>query len=109
MVYSKSRHCNVEPLTLADTQKMLKAFNNENTWSLKGVYVKLPDGRWTVGTTHTSPYDKYSIKNNGFDGLTSIHFLRDMDECQQNDPNFGVTNQKKLRSFWKKLTGIEVK
>ncbi len=109
VVYSKSRHCNVEPLTAADTQNMLKAFGNVNTWDLKGVYVKLPDGRWTVGATHTAPYGKYSITKNGFDGVTSIHFFRDMDECQQNDPNFGVTNQKKIRAFWKKLTGVTVK
>ena len=47
IVHSKGRHCDAEPATLLDTRVMLKAFGNKNTWSQKGVYVLLPDGRWT--------------------------------------------------------------
>ena len=31
-----------------------------------------------------------------------------MDECQKNDPNYGVHNQNAIRKKWKELTGITV-
>ena len=31
--------------------------------------------------------------------------LRDMAEAEQNDPNYGVANQKTIRELWKSLTG----
>lgn len=34
-----------------------------------------------------------------------MHFLRDMEEAQKNDPSYGVNNQKVLREAWYKLTG----
>jgi len=34
-----------------------------------------------------------------------VHFLRTMSEAEQNDPKYGVSNQKTIRSFWKSLTG----
>ena len=41
-------------------------------------------------------------------GQNCIHFLRDMEECRKNDPNYGVSNQETLRAFWKSLTGQTV-
>ena len=82
MVHSKGRHCDAEPLTLIDTQIMLKAFNGKNTWDQKGVYVLLPDGRWTIGATHTVPHLNGYIRDNGFDGHLCVHFYRDMEECE---------------------------
>ena len=84
---------------------MVKAFGGVNTWTQKPVYVKLPDGRWTVGSTHDMPHMSGSIKDNNFDGHLCVHFLRDMDEARQNDPSYGVSNQETIRQFWKKLTG----
>ena len=108
MVHSKGRHCDAEPLTLIDTQIMLKAFNGKNTWNQKGVYVLLPDGRWTIGSTHTAPHLNGYIKDNGFDGLLCVHFYRDMEECEQKDPKYGVSNQKTIRALWKKVSGKDV-
>ena len=108
IVHSKGRHCDAEPATLLDTRVMLKAFGNKNTWSQKGVYVLLPDGRWTIGATHTAPHLKGYIKNNGFDGHLCVHFFRDMDECEEKDPNYGVSNQMTIRALWKKITGESV-
>ena len=70
---------------------MYKAFGNTNTWTPKPVYVKLPSGTWTLASMHNVPHLSGSIKDNGFDGHLCVHFLRDMDECKQNDPNYGVT------------------
>ena len=107
-VYSLGRHCDSEPLTETDTKIMYKAFGNKNTWTPKPVYVQLPSGVWTLASTHNVPHLSGSISDNGFDGHLCVHFLRDMDECQKNDPNYGVQNQNAIRKKWKEMTGITV-
>ena len=107
-VLSRGRHCDCEPLTQADTDTMFKAFGDKNTWNQKGVYVKLPGGAWTVGSTHDMPHMSGSIKDNGFDGHLCVHFLRNMEEAQANDPNYGVSNQETIRSLWKKISGADI-
>ena len=106
--YSLGRHCDSEPLTETDTQIMYKAFGNKNTWTPKPVYVQLPSGVWTLASMHNVPHLSGSISDNGFDGHLCVHFLRDMDECQKNDPNSGVQNQNAIRKKWKEMTGITV-
>lgn len=107
-VYSLGRHCDSEPLTETDTKIMYKAFGNKNTWTPKPVYVQLPSGVWTLASTHNVPHLSGSISDNGFDGHLCVHFLRDMDECQKNDPNYGVQNQNAIRKKWKELTGTTI-
>ncbi len=104
-VMSCGHHCDSEPKTLTDTLLMNRSFNNTTSWSVHAVYVQLPDGRWTMATMHNRPHMSGSVANNGFDGHLCVHFLRDMDEAQKNDPNYGVQNQTVLRSAWKALTG----
>ena len=106
--YSLGRHCDSEPLTETDTKIMYKAFGNKNTWTPKPVYVQLPSGVWTLASMHNVPHLSGSISDNGFDGHLCVHFLRDMDECQKNDPNSGVQNQNAIRKKWKEMTGITV-
>ena len=107
-LYSLGRHADSEPLTQKDTDTMFKVFGNQNTWNQKAVYVRLPNGTWTIGSTHNVPHLSGSIPDNGFPGHLCLHFLRDMDECSKNDPKYGVANQKTIREFWKKLTGQTV-
>jgi hypothetical protein len=107
-VLSRGRHCDAEPLTKADTETMVRAFGNKNTWDQKAVYVRLPNGVWTLASTHDMPHLSGSIKDNGFNGHLCVHFLRDMDECKKNDPNYGVSNQRTIRNKWKELTGETV-
>lgn len=107
-VLSRGRHCDSEPLTKTDTENMVKAFGGENTWNQKGVYVKLPSGVWTIGSTHDMPHMSGNIKDNGFDGHLCVHFLRDMSEAKQNDPSYGVANQETIRKLWKSLTGEDL-
>ncbi len=106
-VYSRGRHCDSEPQTLRDTLLMNRAFGKTG-WTVHVVYVQLPDGRWTMATMHNRPHLNGSINDNGFDGHLCVHFLRDMNECRQYDPDYGVTNQETLREAWKALTGITV-
>lgn len=105
-LYALGHHADSEPLTLRDTQIMYLAFGGKITWTPKPVYVQLPDGRWTLATTHDVAHLSGSILGNGFDGHLCVHFLRDMSECEANDPDYGVTNQKAIRAAWKELTGI---
>ena len=107
-VLARGRHCDAEPLTAQDTRTMVRAFGGTNTWNQKGVYVKLPDGRWSVASTHDMPHDSGSIKNNDFNGHLCVHFLRTMEEATKNDPKYGVANQQTIRSLWKRLTGEEL-
>ena len=107
-VMSRGRHCDAEPLTAQDTRTMVAAFGGVNTWNQKAVYVKLPDGRWSLASTHDMPHDSGSIKNNNFNGHLCVHFLRDMEEAQQNDPKYGVANQETIRARWKQMTGEEI-
>lgn len=104
-LYSLGHHADSEPKTLQDTQIMYKAFGYTNTWTPKPVYVKLPSGTWTLATMHNVPHLSGSISDNGFDGHLCVHFLRDMEECKQNDPNYGVQNQNAIRKKWKEMTG----
>ena len=107
-ILSRGRQCDAEPLTAKDTRTMVKAFGGVNTWNQKAVYVQLPNGTWILGSTHDMPHQSGSIKNNDFNGHLCVHFLRDMDEAKQNDPNYGVSNQETIRAWWKKLTGQEI-
>ena len=107
-IMSRGNHADVEPLTAADTAAMFEAFGNKESWGPKVVYVKLPDGRWSIASTHNVAHGGQTISGNNFDGQNCVHFLRDMDECKRNDPDYGVQNQEAIRNAWKKLTGITV-
>ena len=107
-VLARGRHCDAEPLTARDTRTMVAAFGGVNTWNQKAVYVKLPDGRWSLASTHDMPHDSGTVKDNGFNGHLCVHFLRDMDEAKQNDPKYGVSNQETIRAYWKRLTGEDI-
>ena len=108
-VYGLGRHCNCEPLTAEDTLIMLRAFGGKYTWNQKGVYVLLPDGRWTVGAIHDVPQGTGKIQGNSFDGYLGLHFMRDWDECAEKDPLYGISNQQTIRQLWKSLTGVYVR
>ena len=103
-LYSLGRHADSQPSTFEDTQIMNRSFG-AGSWTCHPVYVQLPDGRWTLASMHNRPHLYGSINNNGFGGHLCIHFLRDMDECKRNDPNYGVSNQNTIRNAWKALTG----
>lgn len=107
-IMSLGRHGDVEPLTSTDTAIMYRAFGNQNDWGPKPVFVRLPDGRWTVAGTHNFPHGRQTIKNNSFDGQNCIHFFRTLSEAEKYTPKDGLKNQKTIRAFWKQLTGVEI-
>ena len=107
-VMSNGRHCDVEPKTAQDTAIMYRAFGNQNDWGPKVVYVKLPNGTWTIGATHNVAHGGQTITDNQFNGQNCLHFLRTLSETRQYDPNYGVQNQEAIRSYWKLLTGATI-
>ena len=102
--YSMGHHADSEPLTWRDTQLMNRAFGTPS-WNINIVYVKLPDGRWTMAAMHNRPHLTGALLDNGFGGHLCIHFLRDTDEVNRNDPDYGASNQRALRKAWLSLTG----
>lgn len=107
-VMSRGRHADVEPLTADDTAKMMEAWGGKESWTPKTVYVGLPDGRWSMAVMHNVAHGSQTISGNNYDGQNCVHFLRDMSECEANDPDYGVTNQNALRKAWKAATGVLV-
>ena len=107
-LYSPGRHADCEPITAKDTEIMYKAFGNTNTWEPKSVYVKLPNGSWSLASMHNMPHLSGNIRDNNFDGHLCVHFLRDMEETMKNDPSYGVKNQNLIRKTWKNMTGETV-
>lgn len=96
-------HADSDPITRQDTDIMKKAFGSLITWSPKPVYARMPDGRWVLATLHNAPHLSGSLRDNGFDGHLCVHFYRDMDEVNANDPGYGVQNQNVLRAAWERL------
>jgi peptidoglycan hydrolase-like protein with peptidoglycan-binding domain len=107
-VYSRGRHADCEPLTADDTATMYQAFGGVITWTPKPVYVRLPDGRWTLAAMHDVAHLSGSISDNNFDGHLCVHFLRTIAETMELDSNYGMTNQNTIRNKWKQLTGITI-
>lgn len=106
--YSMGKHADSQPATWQDTQLMNRSFG-KTSWDCHPVYVRLPDGRWTLAAMHNYPHLYGSINDNGFGGHLCIHFLRTYAECRAaGDTNYGVQMQDAIRKHWKALTGITV-
>lgn len=105
--YSMGNHADSEPATWRDTQLMNRAFGTPS-WNINTVYIKLPDGQWTLAAMHNRPHLSGAINANGFGGHLCIHFLRDTAEVNKNDPDYGASNQRAIRRAWKGMTGEDV-
>ncbi|MCL1795377.1 MAG: peptidoglycan-binding protein [Clostridia bacterium] len=102
---SLGNHFDSEPLTANDTLYMNAAFGGITTWNPKPVWIQLPSGTWTLATMHNTPHLTGGVPDNNFNGHLCVHFLRDLDECGRNDPNYGMQHQRAIRDAWQKLTG----
>ena len=98
-ILSKDAHMDAEPYTLTDTENMNKAFGGKTTWTPKPVWVTFSDGKTYLGTTHNTPHDTYSIKDNGFDGHVCVHFTISMEKAESIGP-YAVSHQEALLEAW---------
>lgn len=96
-------HADSDPLTRQDTDIMRRAFGSLTTWSPKPIYARMPDGRWVLATLQNAPHLSGSLRDNGFDGHLCVYFYRDMDEVTENDPGYGVQNQRVLLAAWERV------
>jgi len=70
---SKTGHCDVEPLTAADTATILKSRNGVWAWDPRPVWVTV-DGRTFAAALNGLPHDVTTIRNNNMNGHLCMHF-----------------------------------
>lgn len=78
-IFSLGAHADYEPLTAADTAKMLKVFGG-NTWNPKAVWVVFGDGSVYLGSTHSKPHGVQHRTDNNFAGHSCLHFPRTQEQ-----------------------------
>lgn len=107
-LYSAGHHADSEPLTQADSDIMYQVWGNQWSWDERPVYVQLANGTWCIASMPNMPHLSGSIKDNGFDGHTCVHFPRTMTEVQTNDPKNAGRHNRDIRVHWLKLTGEDI-
>jgi len=71
--FSKSGHADVEPLTAADTETILRSRNGVWAWTPRPVLVTLGD-RTVAAALNGMPHAGSTISGNGMDGHLCLHF-----------------------------------
>ena len=71
--FSKGGHADVEPLTKADTDTILKSRNGVWAWDPRPVWVTI-GSRTIAASLNGQPHDISTIKDNGMDGHLCLHF-----------------------------------
>ena len=98
-MFSLGAHADAEPLTVADTANMNRAFGGKTTWTPKAVWVVLSDGTVYMASTHNTPHDTYHIRDNNFDGHICIHFPRTQEQVEKIGP-YATSHQKAIDLGW---------
>ena len=80
-IFSLGAHADCEPLTAADTSKMLKVFGG-NTWNPRAVWVVFADGSIYIASTHSTPHGVQHRTDNNFAGHTCLHFPRTQEQVE---------------------------
>ena len=105
-ILSKDAHMDAEPLTAEDTAIMNKAFGGKTTWTPKAVWVTFSDGKTYLGTTHNTPHDTYTIKNNNFDGHVCVHFPIAMEKANEIGP-YATSHQEAINDGWEETKKLK--
>ena len=93
-------HADVEPLTAADTAKMLSTYGGAWSWERRAVIVTV-NGRRIAASTNGMPHGQQTIYNNNMDGQVCIHFLNSHTHGSDNwDPAHQAMVQKAYNSQW---------
>ena len=97
-IFSLGAHADYEPLSAADTSKMLKVFGG-NTWNPRPVWVVFADGSIYIATTHSSPHGVQHRTDNNFDGHTCLHFPRTQEQVEAIGP-YATSHQDTVDAGW---------
>lgn len=100
-MFSYGKHAEAEPLTAAETAKMVEAFGG-NTWTPKPVWVIFADGTIRIATTHSMPHEVQHITDNNFAGHTCIHFPRTMAQVTAIGP-YATKHQTTVDKAWAEI------
>lgn len=72
-----TNHADSEPLTAADTAKMLQAYSGEWAWTRHAIIVTYGEYRWAA-SQNGMPHSSKTISDNNFPGHFCIHFKDSM-------------------------------
>lgn len=93
-------HADVEPLTAADTAKMLQTYGGAWSWGRRAVIVTV-NGRRIAASTNGMPHGGQTIYNNNMNGQVCIHFLNSHTHGSDRvDENHQAMVQKAYNSQW---------
>jgi len=89
--YGIGGHADVEPLTQADTDAILRSRNGVWAWAPRPVWVSIGD-RTIAAALNGMPHDVSTIANNGMNGHLCLHFYgtRTRSQTYQRDLNNAV-------------------
>jgi len=72
--FSNGNHADVETVTQADTDAMLRAYGGRWSWDTRPIWVTV-DGRTFAASINGMPHAGSTISGNGMNGHVCIHFL----------------------------------
>lgn len=94
-------HADVEPLTAADTAKMLQTYGGTWSWARRAVIVTV-NGHKIAASTNGMPHGQQTIYNNNMNGQVCIHFLNSRTHASNRvDEAHQAMVQKAYNSQWK--------
>ena len=97
-MFSFGAHADAEPLTAADTARMLQAFGG-NTWNPRPLWVILGNGEIYLATSHSMEHGTYHIRDNNFNGHVCFHFPRTLSQVTAIG-TYATSHQKAVEKAW---------
>ncbi len=98
-------HADVEPISAADTQKMLNIYGGVWSWNRRPVWV-LYNGRYMAASINGYPHSYDLVSGNNMTGHTCIHFYmsrthgtNNLDSSHQAAVNTAFNNEAKLNTY----------
>ena len=104
-IFSVGAHADYEPLTAADTAKMLRIFGG-NTWNPKPVWVVFSNGSVYMASTHSTPHGTQHITDNNFAGHSCLHFPRTQEQVQKIG-QYATSHQETIDAGWAKTQSMK--
>lgn len=98
-MFSFGNHGEAEPISVAETAIMVRAFGGKYTWTPKPVWVVFSDGRIYMASTFSNPHGVEHNTANDFSGHLCIHFPRTQAQVEAIGP-YATSHQKAIDTGW---------